>query len=122
MSEENRKPLPTGWTLSNVGNVCDPSQYGWTTSARKTGSLPLLRTTDISSGDVDWDRVPFCDQEPKDVEKYALKHLDLLISRAGSGGKSFLVHRPPGAVFASYLIRFRVLIEARYVHHFLQSA
>src|ERR1039457_757391 len=122
MSETNGQQLPTGWGCSTLGQVCDSSQYGWTTSARKEGLLPLLRTTDISSGEVDWSSVPFCEQEPDDVEKYVLKDNDLLISRAGSVGKSFLINKPPRAVFASYLIRFRSLIDPKFTHYYLQSA
>ena len=53
-----------------------------------------------------------------------LKTGDIVISRAGSIGSSYLVENPPSAVFASYLIRFRPLpvINEYYLAFFLKSS
>ncbi len=53
-----------------------------------------------------------------------LKTGDIVISRAGSVGSSYLVENPPSAVFASYLIRFRPLpvINEYYLAFFLKSS
>lgn len=85
------------------------TQYGFTASALQTGSFRLLRITDINNGTVDWDSVPYCECDNKDVEKYLLKEDDILIARTGgTTGKSFLIKElPSNAVFASYLIRLR---------------
>lgn len=114
-------PLPTGWTWKTLGDVCLQPQYGWTTSAATTGGLHLLRTTDISSGHIDWNTVPYCTEEPSDKEKYRLHDGDIVISRAGSVGFSHLIKNPKPAVFASYLIRFRPKANERFVAFFLQS-
>jgi type I restriction enzyme S subunit len=58
---------------------------------------------------------------PEDVDKYLLKDGDVVISRAGSVGFSYLLNKPQRAVFASYLIRFRPLIESKYFAYFLKS-
>ncbi len=116
--------LPDRWTLSTLGEVSEKSQYGWTTKANhEVGELKLLRTTDITSGTVDWSTVPYCTEEPEDVEKYLLKSGDILISRAGSVGVSFLINNPQRAVFASYLIRFRAKegVDAKYFYYYLKS-
>ncbi len=113
--------LPPGWDLRTIGDVCLPPQYGWTTSAANIGSLRLLRTTDITSGSINWDTVPYCTAEPSNVEKYLLHDGDIVISRAGSVGFSYLIKNPLPAVFASYLIRFRPIINEKYVAYFLQS-
>lgn len=107
---------------ARLGDVCQGPQYGWTTSASQTGRLKLLRTTDISSGKCDWSTVPACRDEPDEPEKYLLEDGDIVISRAGSVGKSFIIEKPERAVFASYLVRFKPLIEPRYVYWFLQSS
>ncbi len=108
--------------ISTIGSVCRPSQYGWTTSAAINGKLPLLRSTDISSGQVEWDTVPYCEVDPDDAEKYILGDGDILITRAGAGvGKSYLIKTPIRSVFASYLIRFRPLIEPSYLQYFLRT-
>jgi len=46
---------------------------------------------------------------------------DILIARAGSVGKSFLIEQAERAVFASYLIRYRPKVVPRYVHYWLQT-
>lgn len=113
--------LPRGWMWTRLGEICLDPQYGWTTSAAAKGSLRLLRTTDITSGDIHWDAVPFCKEEPPDKQKYLLKDGDIVISRAGSIGYSHLIKTPKEAVFASYLIRFRPLANEVYLAYFLKS-
>jgi type I restriction enzyme S subunit len=113
--------LPDGWVWTTLGEVCLHPQYGWTTKAVEEGELHLLRTTDITSGKIDWKSVPFCREEPDDVGKYLLQDGDIVISRAGSVGYSYLVKKPERAVFASYLIRFKPLIDKHYTAYFLQS-
>lgn len=116
--------LPRGWAWSTLGDVCHKPQYGWTTKADKEkGEIKLLRTTDITSGDIDWSTVPFCTEVPEDLDKYLVKPGDIVISRAGSVGVSYLLTEVEPAVFASYLIRFRPKsgIDERYLYHYLQS-
>ncbi len=114
--------LPDGWVWTTLDEVCQPPQYGWTTSAQNRGTLHLLRTTDITSGSIDWETVPFCQKEPDDEKKYLLKDGDVVISRAGSVGFSCLIRGPKQAVFASYLIRFRpVIIDELFLSYFLKS-
>jgi len=116
--------LPEGWAETSLGGVCQPSQYGWTTSAtRENIGLKFLRTTDITKGAVNWDTVPYCVEEPPDVDRYQLTAGDIVISRAGSVGFSAYLDRVEPAVFASYLIRFRPheSLNGRYLGWFLKS-
>ena len=115
--------LPEGWTWTTLKEVCSTPQYGWTTKGSQQGTLHLLRTTDITAGRVNWKTVPFCQEEPPDKEKYLLKAGDIVISRAGSVGYSYLIKNPQNAVFASYLIRFKPLpiIDENYLAFFLKS-
>ena len=116
--------LPKGWVWETLGGICEKPQYGWTTKANKeSGQVRLLRTTDITSGSLNWATVPFCTEVPEALEKYLLQGGDIVISRAGSVGVSFLLGTVEKAVFASYLIRFRVKEQAdkKYVYYFLQS-
>ena len=71
--------LPGGWMWTRLGEICLDSQYGWTTSAITEGALHILRTTDITSGKIDWDAVPYCKEEPPEKEKYLLKDGDIVI-------------------------------------------
>lgn len=101
------RPLPEGWKSVSLGQVCQKPQYGWTTKSKKADGLYYLRTTDISSGNIDWDQVPSCIDLPKAIGKYVLRDGDIVVSRAGSVGVSHLVRNPRRAVFASYLMRLR---------------
>ena len=113
--------IPETWVLATVGDVCSQPQYGYTTKASNLGDLRLLRTSDITSGSINWETVPYCAENPADLEKYSLKDGDILVSRAGSVGVSYLVTKPRKAVFASYLIRFKPFIDRQFLAYFLQS-
>ena len=113
--------IPETWVIATVGDVCSQPQYGYTTKASNRGDLRLLRTSDITSGSINWETVPYCAENPDDLEKYSLKDGDILVSRAGSVGVSYLVKKPRKAVFASYLIRFKPFIDRRFLAYFLQS-
>jgi type I restriction enzyme S subunit len=113
-----------GWNEVTIGDVCSKPQYGWTTKARTDGGdVRLLRTTDITSGQIDWATVPFCTEAPPDLEKYLVRENDIVISRAGSVGMSHLIAGVESAVFASYLIRFRPgpRVLPKYLSYFLKS-
>ena len=113
--------LPSNWENTTLGEITSNPQYGWTTKSTNQGVLHLLRTTDITSGIIQWDNVPYCDKIPDQISKYIVHDGDILISRAGSVGFSILVKSPKSAVFASYLIRFIPYINAKYVSYFLNS-
>ena len=113
--------LPKGWVKHTLEAVCLKPQYGWTTKAKVDGDIHLLRTTDITSGSIDWKTVPYCTDAPDKLRKYLLRDGDIVVSRAGSVGCSILVDSPPKSVFASYLIRFLPLIDKKYTALFLQS-
>ncbi|WP_082881004.1 restriction endonuclease subunit S [Methylomonas sp. DH-1] len=114
---------PTGWFEATLGELCSKPQYGFTTKSTLEGKVKYLRTTDLTSGRINWDNVPFCIIEPAD-ERYQLEDNDIVISRAGSVGFHCLVKQPPAhAVFASYLIRFKPdkAIFPEYLSLFLRS-
>ena len=116
--------LPDGWVMTTLGDLCLQPEYGWTTKATANeGKAKLLRTTDISRGRLEWETVPYCAKEPKELVKYLLEEGDIVISRAGSVGLSALIGPCPEAVFASYLIRFRRMdgVDEKYLYQFLQS-
>jgi type I restriction enzyme S subunit len=101
----------------------ESTQYGFTASAQESGTHKLVRITDINSGSVNWDTVPFCNCDVE--EKYLLKDNDILVARTGgTTGKSFLVFNPPNnSIFASYLIRLRLKadVDIEFINLFLNS-
>lgn len=121
MTNEILPEIPENWSWIKLGDLCKKPQYGWTTKAVKEGKLKILRTTDITSGKIDWKTVPYCQKEPVDIEKYLLYEGDIVISRAGSVGYSYLIEKPENSIFASYLIRFKTNINQKYLAYFLRS-
>jgi len=116
--------VPASWIIVTLGEVISKPQYGWTASAVKTGKCRLLRTTDLSNGNVNWQSVPYCSNTPPELNKYQIFEDDILVSRAGSVGLSYRIKssdKIENTVFASYLIRFRPLINISFVEHFLHS-
>ena len=93
-------------------------------SAEQQGTHRLLRITDIQDGKVNWDVVPFA--TASDSDAYLLKAGDIVFARTGATvGKSFLVTETPYlAVYASYLIRIRLLgdLSSEYIYQFFNSA
>ncbi len=113
--------FPNSWIEKTIEDVCTSPQYGYTTKAVENGDIKLLRTTDITSGKINWKTVPYCLKNPENPKKYFLKEGDIVISRAGSVGISYLITKPEKAVFASYLIRFNPLINKKLFKYFLES-
>lgn len=116
--------LPNNWKYVTLGEIASQGQYGWTSKASSQGAIKYVRTTDITSGRINWETVPYCLDVPSDAGKYLLRDGDILISRAGSVGYSMLLKNVTNtAVFASYLIRFRASdsVHAPYLAYFLKS-
>ena len=115
-----------GWETKTLGEV-SAINYGYTESASSEPIGPqFLRITDIQDDLVDWENVPYCKIESADLPKYRLASGDIVFARTGATtGKSFLVNEPPEAVFASYLIRLRLLDKSllpEFVSLFFQTA
>ena len=120
------EPLLRKWKVKRLEELSSAIQYGYTAKATTERIGPkLLRITDIQNDAVDWDVVPFCEISAKEIEKYRLAKNDLLFARTGATvGKSYLISGAiPESVFASYLIRVRLLEEVypKYVAYFFRS-
>jgi type I restriction enzyme S subunit len=119
--------IPAGWSIKTVADICDKPQYGLTASANSSSDVgpKFLRITDITQSGVNWDKVPYCECQIDQIEKFRLYNNDILFARiGGTTGKSFIVKNPPQSVFASYLIRLRVLSEKDnpyYLYFYFQS-
>lgn len=111
---------------TTLGEACERVDYGYTASSTVEHAGPrFLRITDIERSHVDWASVPFCAATAHDREKFALATGDIVVARTGaSTGRSQWIELEEPAVFASYLVRFRVhpQFDSRYVAYVLQSA
>ncbi len=118
-------PIPAGWEVRTLGDLCNKPEYGYTASAKKepTGAK-FLRITDINKGAwIEWESVPYCDISSKDFDKYRLLDGDILIARMADPGHGCMIEEGRQAVFASYLIRFRPVRKhyARLLQFWLRS-
>ncbi len=101
----------------------DTGQYGLNVAADQyiDNGIRLLRTTDLAQGRVSDSGVYVAGPiEPR----FRLECGDLLLSRSGTVGRSFLVpEAQSGAAFAGYLIRFRPRpdVDARYLSYCCES-
>lgn len=102
-----------GWRECKLGGVCSDISYGYTESASLTPIGPkFLRITDIVPGRVNWETVPYCKISDVDRSKYKLLAGDIVIARTGATTGYTYTIKPADlkndAVFASYLIRYRL--------------
>ena len=122
---ENKIPfeIPKGWEWSRLGSISNTILYGLNNSAKSSGTHRLLRITDIQDGKVDWDSVPFTTVATPD--EYLLAADDIVFARTGATvGKSFLIKDLPyESVYASYLIRIRLMLDLmpEYFYQFFNS-
>lgn len=104
------------------------TQYGYTaeSTSKTEGTYKYLRITDIVPYFVDFDSVPYCSIDDKDVNKYLVHEDDILVARTGSTtGYNYVVGKNvTNTVYASYLIRFitdKSIIEPKYLKYVLKS-
>jgi type I restriction enzyme S subunit len=101
-----------GWEWIKLGDaLVKKPQYGLTSkSSKKEKEVRYIRISDITDyGELKDDDPRFLDLSPDEFEKYKLEKNDILIARSGTVGRVYL-HRSlkTKAVFASYLIRFKL--------------
>ncbi|MFA4852563.1 MAG: restriction endonuclease subunit S [Bacteroidales bacterium] len=116
----------TDWKEIELREICSNISYGYTASANIAPVGPkFLRITDISKGRINWETVPYCKISIKDSVKYKLEIGDIVIARTGATtGYNTIIKNEVDAVFASYLIRYKVdkeIAEPFFVGYVLQS-
>ena len=118
-------PIPQGWQVATLGDLCHKPQYGYTASAQDEPVGPkFLRIKDINKTSwIDWTTVPYCPIADEDIAKYQLEKGDIVIARMADPGHGALIEENRSAVFASYLIRFRPLdqVADRFLQYWLRS-
>lgn len=119
----------------SLSAACESVRYGYTASATDEPCGPrFLRITDIVPDSLNWETVPYCQIDDDDKKRYALAPGDIVVARTGATvGYAKLIRDEVDAVFASYLVRFRVdtntadpvyvgrLVESQVYKSFVQS-
>jgi type I restriction enzyme S subunit len=113
------------WIECTLADACSSIDYGLTASAsdREVGHR-FLRITDIVTGHIDWNAVPYVAADEATAAKYRLHDGDIVLARTGaSTGASAYVQNPPSAVFASYLVRLQAKpsFDSRFLAYYLRS-
>jgi len=120
--------IPSHWGVKKLKHLCSRSAiYGANEAANsysETG-IRFLRTSDIDdSGDLLDDSPIYID--PISVQDYRLINGDLLVSRSGTIGRSFLYdnNRHGECAYAGYLVRFvpNKKLVPKFVFYFTKSA
>lgn len=87
-------------------------QYGTSEKASSNpDAVPVLRMGNLIDGRIDWTNLVYIDMHDAELAKYLLAPGDLLFNRTNSAelvGKTAVFDVEREAVFASYLIRFRL--------------
>lgn len=118
--------VPESWSVVDLGSTIDRINYG--TSSRCTDGAvgkPVLRIPNVVGGQIDATDLKFAELPATETERYALQDGDLLFvrtngNRLNTGRCSVYERNPPGALFASYLIRVRLRKEV-FDPHFVQA-
>jgi len=97
------------WKEVSLADIAE-MQYGYTASANDEKVGPkFLRITDIVPELINWNDVPYCAIEERNLYKYKLKEGDIVIARTGAtAGYAKLIRNAPLSIFASYLIRLKL--------------
>jgi len=112
--------------LKPLAAIAQSVRYGYTASASQEPVGPhFLRITDIVPSQIDWESVPYCAIDEKNLDRYRLKPGDIVVARTGATvGYAKLIREDRDAVFASYLVRFRFdesKVDPGYVGRVLES-
>ena len=115
------------WQKVSLASVSESVSYGYTASASEDPVGPkFLRITDIVPECLDWCSVPYCEANEKDQSRFSLEVGDIVVARTGATvGYAKQIRDPESAVFASYLVRFRVdsaLADPYFVGRLVESA
>jgi len=110
LAESPLGPIPEGWKVLTLRDLCAAVDYGYTASAQAEPVGPkFLRITDIVPALIDWRSVPYCEIPERKISGYLLREGDIVIARTGAttGYAKRLHRRHPQSIFASYLVRVR---------------
>lgn len=101
----------SAWAETTLKKVAEKINYGYTASATEQNTgVKFLRITDIASGAIDWDTVPYCEISETDLEKCRLTQGEIVIARTGAtvGYAQQIRSNLHQSVFASYLVRVKL--------------
>ncbi len=93
----------------SLKDVASKLNYGSSAKSSPSGSVPVLRMSNIQESKLDWNNLVFT-SDIKEIEKYQLLTGDVLFNRTNSPelvGKTAVYKGERPAIYAGYLIRVR---------------
>ena len=102
--------VPEGWESTTLTELADDVSYGLTAPSTNEKVGPkFLRITDIVPDVIDWENVPYCKADEKDIVRNRLQPGDVVVARTGAtvGYAKLITTLHHEAVYASYLVRFK---------------
>ncbi|MDH6060651.1 restriction endonuclease subunit S [Chrysosporum bergii ANA360D] len=123
-------PEAQKWERKTLREICTgDGQYGTSELATSENiGLPILRMGNLSEGKITWNNLKYIQLPNSDEEKYKLQKGDIIFNRTNSAelvGKTAVFDDSRDAVFASYLIRFKVIetiANPNYVSVYINSS
>ena len=118
--------IPDSWEWKSWGDISFKIQYGFNAPAKQSGTIKMVRISDIQNNAVNWDTVPYCAIDDSLINDYLLNDNYILFARTGGTvGKSFLVNNiNEKAIYAGYLIRTvfdHKNLNPKYLKYFMES-
>jgi type I restriction enzyme, S subunit len=109
--------FPTEWSWIRVSNITKKLQYGSSDKALgEIVGIPVLRMGNIIEGKLFYDNLKYYPRNWIHLDEFLLEEGDILFNRTNSAelvGKTAVYQRSvhPKVVFASYLIRIKILMD-----------
>ena len=116
--------LPTGWKWVRLGEIAEGFMYGTSAKSSPFGTCPVLRMGNIQDGMIDWEKLVYSNNE-EEISKYALRKFDLLFNRTNSReivGKTAIYESDKQAIYAGYLVRFRIILSNPYFINYVLNS
>ncbi|MGH9871815.1 MAG: restriction endonuclease subunit S [Pyrinomonadaceae bacterium] len=103
------------YPVAELGSLLELVQYGTSEKANtNSDGTPILRMSNIIDGQLDLGRLKYIQLAERERRKLLLRDADILFNRTNSKelvGKCAVFHARGDYVFASYLIRLRVIAD-----------
>ena len=116
--------LPTGWKWVRLGEIAEGFMYGTSAKSSPFGTCPVLRMGNIQDGMIDGEKLVYSNNE-EEISKYALRKFDLLFNRTNSReivGKTAVYESDKQAIYAGYLVRFRIILSNPYFINYVLNS
>ena len=104
--------IPEEWEVVKLKDITDMFQYGLSLPLKEEGEYPIIKMDNLVNGLISINGLKYVDLDGDTFEKFKLKKGDILFNRTNSYehvGRTSIFTLDGNYVFASYLIRLRIM-------------